>query len=159
MNSYLIALLGAVVGSGSTLLGVALRHRWRSHQSASFLEPNLPLTQPQQDALQRAMTPGGKRLVVSGPPGMGKSEAITQLVQRILDARGSGKTLLISSTSPTLTADLHGSLVELASNEDAVTASGALSAGLEDLFRALGPPPDGLCEFQPQIGSGGGTER
>ncbi|MFJ5217199.1 hypothetical protein ACIP98_21055 [Streptomyces sp. NPDC088354] len=50
-------------------------------------------------------------------------------------------------------------LVEITQNEDTGAAVRQLAGGFDTLFRALGPPPDGLAGLEPMHGGGGGTER
>lgn len=50
-------------------------------------------------------------------------------------------------------------LLEITENQDTGRAVRHLAVGFDELFRALGPPPDGLAELEPTGSGDGGTER
>ncbi len=50
-------------------------------------------------------------------------------------------------------------LLEITENQDTGQAVRHLAVGFDDLFRALGPPPEGLARLEPTGSGDGGTER
>ncbi|GGN51641.1 hypothetical protein GCM10012285_41960 [Streptomyces kronopolitis] len=100
-----------------------------------------------------------KWTLLAGQPGLGKSQAIAGMVAPL---RADGAIVYISSPDyverSLLPASDAPDLLSVAQDEQAVAGVVRMHEGLDSLFRALGPPPEGgLSELQRVDSGSGGT--
>ncbi|MFJ2843568.1 VWA domain-containing protein [Streptomyces griseofuscus] len=121
--------------------------------------PQLVINKPNQFALAvdalELKEPG---VVVSGPPGTGKSEAITRLIRESLE-RGESVVIASAAKHEAEQSPRRESLTDIGEDPDTPAAAAALVEGLSNLFLRLGPPPESLMPDRAPAPSGGGNSR